>query len=169
MLRVKSFSVTHFFIEAHTNMHARKHLLLCLSFFGVAVQFFTSSLQGSLFFGPSVFGFRLYSITHVFDYFLFFLLRDDIENNILSKLYGSVTVNLSISSISSHFSRMTHLTNLLRIAIPKTKLKSMHEGGAASSRDPNTNRETGFERDYKCDNWSSLFPLGKSFIYRFRA
>ena len=28
----------------------------------------------------------------------------------------------------------------------------MHEGGAASSRDPNTNRETGFERDYKCDN-----------------
>ncbi len=64
---------------------------------------------------------------------------------------------------------MTHLTNLLRIAIPKTKLKTMDERGAASSRDPNTNRETGFERDYKCDNWSSLFPLGKSFIYRIRA
>lgn len=25
-------------------------------------------------------------------------------------------------------------------------------GGAASSMDPNTNKETGFERDYKCDN-----------------
>ena len=47
---------------------------------------------------------------------------------------------------------MTHLTDLLRIAIPKTKLNSTHEGGSASSRDPNTNRETGFERDYKCDN-----------------
>jgi len=25
-------------------------------------------------------------------------------------------------------------------------------GKAGSSRDPNTNKETGFERDYKCDN-----------------